>query len=178
MKCAICPQEFELVGKGSTKKLYCSRHCRMKARYLRRRAEIESRPGFVIVPCATCDNFFERSTRRGGVRLYCGDDCKRIAGKAIKYGMNPRHLYKQIIEQQECPGCLKHETELGVMGFVQDHDHKCCGPNVRPCGRCNRGRLCNKCNSVIGYAEDDVNTLKRLIQYLDFYRDQQKENDE
>lgn len=47
-----------------------------------------------------------------------------------------------------------------------DHDHSCC-PGSYSCGSCIRGLLCNWCNSALGHAKDNSNTLKKLIEYLD-----------
>ena len=56
----------------------------------------------------------------------------------------------------QCLGCGKYQHELNRALDV-DHDHKT--------GRI-RGLLCMSCNRALGYAKDNVATLKRLIAYL------------
>lgn len=46
-----------------------------------------------------------------------------------------------------------------------DHDHTCC-PYQTTCGKCIRGLLCLRCNSALGMLQDDVEILKRAINYL------------
>ena len=47
-----------------------------------------------------------------------------------------------------------------------DHDHSCC-PGPYSCGKCVRGVLCNQCNTSLGLMNDDVDKIKKLIQYID-----------
>ena len=51
-------------------------------------------------------------------------------------------------------------------GTVIDHDHSCCGPK-RSCGKCVRGYLCQKCNSGLGFLGDNLERLKRAVEYLE-----------
>lgn len=47
-----------------------------------------------------------------------------------------------------------------------DHDHSCC-PSTWSCGKCVRGVLCSHCNRGLGMVLDNVETLQRMIDYLD-----------
>jgi len=47
-----------------------------------------------------------------------------------------------------------------------DHDHKICSEQP-VCIKCYRGILCNDCNLSLGYAKENKNTLKKMIQYLE-----------
>jgi hypothetical protein len=46
-----------------------------------------------------------------------------------------------------------------------DHDHACC-PGQRRCGKCTRGVLCPRCNSVLGLVQDDPALLEAMVLYL------------
>lgn len=50
-----------------------------------------------------------------------------------------------------------------------DHDHSCC-PKPPTCGKCTRGLICSRCNSLIGEVGDSsgyaIDRLKRYIDYL------------
>ncbi|MBB4940745.1 hypothetical protein FHR32_005122 [Streptosporangium album] len=49
--------------------------------------------------------------------------------------------------------------------FHIDHDHTCC-PGVGSCGRCIRGLLCGRCNTMVGLAKDDPERLLAAVRYL------------
>lgn len=49
--------------------------------------------------------------------------------------------------------------------FDIDHDHRCC-PGAYSCGECIRGLLCNRCNTLIGRASEDLAILEAAIRYL------------
>lgn len=80
-----------------------------------------------------------------------------------------KRLYGITIDQWEsmslsqnhsCAICKKLETLIrkgSLCSLVVDHCHKS--------GKV-RGLLCNKCNRVMGMLNDDVETLRRMIQYL------------
>jgi len=53
-----------------------------------------------------------------------------------------------------CLGCGNHKT---INQLYVDHNHTT--------GEV-RGLLCGKCNSVLGFAKDSVETLTNLIRYL------------
>jgi len=47
-----------------------------------------------------------------------------------------------------------------------DHDHKCCSGETS-CGKCIRGLLCFRCNSVLGFLEKEPHLLPQyMIDYL------------
>lgn len=46
-----------------------------------------------------------------------------------------------------------------------DHDHRCC-PAGGGCAKCFRGLLCDKCNQLLGLADDSVGTLLSAVAYL------------
>lgn len=53
-----------------------------------------------------------------------------------------------------------------------DHDHSCCPPTkgrkrLVSCGRCIRGWLCRRCNSILGFSGDSPEILEGLIEHLE-----------
>lgn len=46
-----------------------------------------------------------------------------------------------------------------------DHDHSCC-PTNKSCGNCIRGLLCYNCNTMLGYAKDSIDVLRRATDYI------------
>ncbi len=78
------------------------------------------------------------------------------------YGITLEEYDRMYFEQGGvCLTCGKPETaknQYGLRRLAVDHDHKT--------GRV-RGLLCTCCNRLIGLARDDVNTLKRIINYLE-----------
>ena len=67
-------------------------------------------------------------------------------------------MYNKMFNDQDgcCWICGKHQDELKWALHV-DHDHET--------GEI-RGLLCRKCNSLLGYAEDNLDTLSNAINYL------------
>lgn len=47
-----------------------------------------------------------------------------------------------------------------------DHDHSCCSTDTT-CGKCTRGLLCRDCNLMLGHSKDNLNTLKKAVEYLE-----------
>jgi hypothetical protein len=51
-----------------------------------------------------------------------------------------------------------------------DHDHTCC-PGAKSCGKCIRGLICRRCNSILGGVNDSIELLEKVIEYARRYRD-------
>lgn len=62
------------------------------------------------------------------------------------------------LQEGRCKCCLRHQRELPKTLSV-DHCHLT--------GKV-RGLLCSKCNSTLGFANDDINILQSCIDYLKF----------
>lgn len=70
-----------------------------------------------------------------------------------------------------CPICNKQLENPALEETVRfsmsiDHDHACC-PGDTTCGNCIRGLLCRDCNLMIGHAKDNLDTLKKAVEYLE-----------
>ena len=51
-----------------------------------------------------------------------------------------------------------------------DHDHSCC-PKPPTCGKCTRGLICSRCNSLIGEVGDSAgHAIARLQKYIDYLK--------
>ena len=80
-----------------------------------------------------------------------------IRSKLSRYGLTEQEYNKMFDEQNGCCAiCGKHQSEVKKSLYV-DHDHKT--------GK-NRKLLCQHCNSLLGFADDNVNALEAAIRYL------------
>ena len=78
-----------------------------------------------------------------------------------KFGMD-RHDYQNMLDEQNgtCAICDGTETHSQRTEGRLSIDHCHTTGKVR-------GILCNQCNSLLGWARDDINTLQRAIEYLE-----------
>lgn len=74
-----------------------------------------------------------------------------------KYGITPEYFDALFQEQEgKCAGCIVHQSELNQRISV-DHCHAT---------GLVRGLLCQKCNTILGLANDNVTVLENLINFL------------
>lgn len=71
-----------------------------------------------------------------------------------QYGLSQAEFEVMLVEQDfKCAACkITIDTSACV-----DHDH--CTGDIR-------GLLCNRCNVIIGFANDDVDVLQGIMKYL------------
>ena len=89
-----------------------------------------------------------------------------------RYGLSLKDL--NIMYETQGGGCaicnknIPNPTKEGSKRFITsiDHNHACC-PTENSCGFCVRGLLCRDCNLMIGHAKDDLETLKKAVNYLE-----------
>lgn len=96
-----------------------------------------------------------RRNRDKALRIRRNGNLKRTYGITLEQ-------YEQMLTDQggNCAICLKPETgktQYGVKSLAVDHCHKT--------GKI-RGLLCEKCNRAIGQLHDDVDVLRRAIDYI------------
>lgn len=134
--------------------------------------------------CSKCNNnrlvkFFYKDNVRGRLKTHC-NFCQREYSKWWKktngakkfwkrWNVNRRLKHYKLTKEQyagqlnkqhgKCAVC-RAKLKRGKTTHI-DHDHKT---------NKNRGILCSNCNSVLGFAKDNICTLRRAIKYLIKYR--------
>lgn len=73
-----------------------------------------------------------------------------------KYGLDKDVYDAMFVAQDSCCAICK-TTVPGTKNWHTDHDHTT--------GKV-RGILCSNCNPMLGYAKDNIKTLKMAIEYL------------
>lgn len=74
-----------------------------------------------------------------------------------KYGITIEEYNKLLLDQQDkCKICGVHKNDLNI-NLVIDHSHV--DGSIR-------GLLCGKCNSILGFANDDIKIFEKAIEYL------------
>lgn len=102
-----------------------------------------------------------RAYQKANPEMRYGVEIKR------RYGCTLEEYNKKLIEQEgKCDicGCLHNPADKKGRLYV-DHCHK---------SRRVRALLCKHCNSMLGYAKDDVDTLSLAIEYLKKHSKEQK----
>ena len=90
----------------------------------------------------------------------------------LRYSLTLEDLNTLYLEQNgQCPLCLKELSNPTLEDAIRwesniDHNHACC-PSDTTCGKCIRGLLCRDCNLMIGHAKDNLETLKKAVEYLE-----------
>jgi len=93
---------------------------------------------------------------------YLRPECRGCGSELAKERRELRKEYGYPAAGYRCPICLKTESELAGTGgkasvWVVDHNHDT---------KAFRGHLCHNCNRGIGIFQDDVNRIKRAMEYL------------
>ena len=81
------------------------------------------------------------------------------------YGITLEQKAQMLVDQGGCCAICQSQ-DSGGKPWAVDHDHACC-PGEKSCGKCIRGILCWRCNSMLGLAGDKPATLSRAITYLE-----------
>ncbi|QAY26957.1 HNH endonuclease [Streptomyces phage Shawty] len=131
--------------------------------------------------CSTCgetkplDEFYRRKASKDGRQHVC-----RVCSKAYN-DSHPERLRASHLRQRYGITVEEYEARLAAQGgrcavcpttpeengkaLAVDHDHACC-PNLKTCGKCIRGLLCNRCNKAIGLFADSADRLMSAVKYL------------
>jgi hypothetical protein len=109
----------------------------------------------------------DRKHASGGMCCSCYNVAKYKDKNKITYNTNTEFRERFLRRQKErydreqkapigtCPICLRQNLKL-----FKDHSHI---TNLK------RGLICNNCNFVLGHAKDNIETLRRAIEYLERY---------
>jgi len=119
-----------------------------------------------LIHCRRCEQYLPKSSF-WSKNTYC-KECQPIIGHTQnlkKYGLT-RDAYVDLEKSQNGLCKICGEPEKKKKRLSVDHDHSCC-PNSTSCGKCIRGLLCFRCNAVLGQTQDDINLLKKMIEYLE-----------
>lgn len=111
--------------------------------------------------CAGC-NQLKSSADFPNLRPGKCNTCHALRARLRRYGITEELLSKS----EACEICnILFES---VKDMHIDHDHSCCpgGANAKTCGKCTRGILCTRCNSMLGFAKDNPDTLLAAVVYL------------
>lgn len=163
-----------LTWSGNERRQGGSRFCSKDCFYLSRRTRLE-------IKCSFCQELFWTIPARVAKGwTCCSRKCRQaavdqnkltpeqIADRLYFYGVKHRHgltkeAYNSLFELRngKCHICDRIESRVvgdKIKRLDVDHDHTT--------GRV-RGLLCSMCNSLLGYAKDNIKTLERAIKYLE-----------
>jgi hypothetical protein len=128
----------------------------------------------VLRKCKRCGCIFETlsiKVRKKG-EFFCSRDCHLLYRKENSMSKKER-LERGRIYQKKCKYGL---TESEYKNMFASQNNKCaiCGIDIKDNGVVDhshitnkvRGILCNKCNVLLGMARDNVDILKKAIDYL------------
>ena len=126
-----------------------------------------------IRQCKNCNKSFSELNLKinAGGGKFCSDKCykeyrkknkkdtklsNRLYQKKHRYNLTPEEYNNLFqIQNNRCAICNKEFNE-NLKAYV-DHNHS---TNKI------RGLLCSKCNSLLGFADDDIEILQNAIKYL------------
>lgn len=169
---AGCGNVFQPLHNERRKKTFCSTSCfnkdwyrkpeQMEASRLRSRRNSQKfklDPEFRQRRCAQQQAYYHRHPER-----------HYLAHIKSKYKMTPSDLETLLRSQNySCAVCLESFSNLGTKKRHVDHDHKCCATK-RTCGKCTRGILCYRCNTMMGLAEGSPGLWDKCDRYVEHWK--------
>lgn len=146
----------------------------VRERARERRAELAGDPAWVAaerarnkaryVPaakgiCAGCGGAIQLGNESG----YCKkSECRKLAPKVPVKAARIR-AEKAAGQGGLCALCGEWMEEGDR---VLDHDHACCPSREKRCGECYRGVIHSRCNTLLGFAHDDADLLRKAAAFL------------
>jgi hypothetical protein len=177
--CTICKNYKELDNFRSSKTSWCT-SCHTE--YDRKRNdETRKFPRKINdageVHCRNCGEYFPEAQmkqvsngKRKGL-TYCAS-CSPLLRRirlVEKYGITIDQYHQMLEEQGYACKICKLEEKTSRVRLSIDHDHSCC-PGSNSCGKCVRGLICSNCNMSLGNAQDSIEILQNMIEYLKSYQ--------
>jgi hypothetical protein len=104
---------------------------------------------------------------KGKTITYC-TPCMEKYGftrNASKYGINTEEYFEMLDAQDGVCYICKNKEKGNKKRLSVDHDHNC-HPSGSGCKKCIRKLLCHNCNTALGNAQDSIEILEKMINYL------------
>ena len=165
--CRQCGEDFEYVRTSGPRRFYCGDRCKYQAGEVAKK----QRAAVKIRACACGSQDVARVGKP--VCPACRKDPRDSESVRLRERRRTLRLYG--LSEAEWQGWLGRQnggcaicgtTDPGGRGqWMIDHDHGCC-PGAGSCGRCVRGLLCNRCNLLLGFANDQPEILRAALEYL------------
>lgn len=161
--CRSCGTGFPAVGRS----VYCSDACRTAGIRRAARTRKQDVNWAKVGPCKVCGGVIPRE--RTARAVYCSDECQAKAAAEWRrrntpdymrrrlYGLEPGRYDAMVADQGGRCAICRTDAPGGKGDWHVDHDHAT--------GRV-RGLLCNRCNLLLGHAQDDPQRLRAAIAYL------------
>jgi hypothetical protein len=149
--CKLC---FSPIGRGT----YCSKDCHYEAERLINAATT------VEGVCKVCGATYVHTRGTGARNGFCTERCRGVFNRNALTERKAKHIADQLGLCGSCKEPLPKDTKY----IHLDHDHNCCevsNTNLT-CGNCDRGVLCNNCNSGLGHFKDSVVRSLQAATYL------------
>ena len=162
--CVECGRQ--IVKPKNSRAKYCSQECRKRRNNrVRRERSAKARAGTL---CKMCGGVMSAKRK---TRKFCSNKCKddwkasntdRWDRIEYMYRLSRENWEAMLISQNGACAICKEESDR----WHTDHDHSCCPPKKRTCGKCVRGILCNRCNQAIGLLREKVEIFESAMEYL------------
>ena len=143
------------------------------------KAKVRQKPERILT-CQRCGTEFKK-TNYGRDPRTC-PDCRnedyesrrkpRTVTTEQRYAWKMVRAYSITIEDRDAMAdrqghrCALCNTPEADRRLHLDHDHACCPASGTSCGKCIRGLICRACNNALGLIGDDIETLQRMVKYL------------
>ena len=109
------------------------------------------------------DNFRARTRNRQGIITERRNECNKCNGNSQKQVKKLKKTVSSIDQETYvCPLCYRSKADLSHLSyknpFVLEHDHATGAV---------RGWVCQDCNTAIARIQDNAETAKRIVRYLE-----------
>lgn len=152
----------------------------------------DGRPTQKLYGEAVCAECMQTFTPRAPNQVRGSEECKRAHQRGYAAGRRSAGLVSKSSPEVRLNAYLRrtygltlveYEAMLAAQGgacktcgevpeegrrLAVDHDHSCC-PGQRSCGACVRSLLCIRCNSVLGFVEDNPELIRALLGYVEVH---------